>query len=154
MNWGSEKDQNSRLKPQGCGLLAVSHRWANVCFFVRRTLAKQFALRINPMIQKTSMCGLIFNSCSVFIVAARSILEAERFYGEQTLASPTLQRSHLFCGVVFMLFVRVKVQGVKSKFLNEKQTSSLYMDQKQNCAQPKQLRLCIWLCCENQDRIP
>ena len=68
------------------------------------------------MIQKIDIRVLIFDSRLVFVVAASTILEGERDYGEQTLATPTLQRSHVLRGVVHMVLVKVKVQGVKSMF--------------------------------------
>ena len=52
----------------------------------------------------------------MFIIAARWILEGERDYGDQTLATPTLQRAHVFRGVVHVVLVSVKVQCVKSEF--------------------------------------
>ena len=69
------------------------------------------------MIQKTSTCVLVFDYRSVFVVVVITTLEGERDYGEQTLATPTFQRSHVFRGVVNMVFVNVKMQCVKSVFL-------------------------------------
>ena len=77
----------------------------------------QPALRINTLIQHISISEQIFNSRSVFIVAARRILDGERDYGEQTLATPTLRRLHFLRGVVHICLVSVKVHGVKSRFL-------------------------------------
>ena len=54
----------------------------------------------------------------VFIVTKR---EGEQDYGEQTLASPTFQRSHFRIGVVHTVLVSVKVQGAKGMFLSEMQ---------------------------------
>ena len=89
----------------------------------------------------------------MFVVAVSAILEGERGYHEQTLATPILQTLHVLRGVVNMFLVNVKVQGVTS-FLNERQTSGLYMHQKLIRAQPNKLRFCISLFCEVQDRIP
>ena len=55
----------------------------------------------------------------VFVVGASAILEGERDYSEQTLATPTLQRMQFLCGVANMILVSVKVQCVKVKFLVE-----------------------------------
>ena len=43
----------------------------------------------------------MFNDLSVLVVAVSTILEGERDYGEQALATPTLQRSHVLRRVVF-----------------------------------------------------
>ena len=40
----------------------------------------------------------------MFVIAASRILEGERDSGEQTLATPTLQRSHVLRGVVIIVF--------------------------------------------------
>ena len=58
----------------------------------------------------------------MFIIAARWILEGERDYGDQTLATPTLQRVHVFRGVVYVVLVSVKLQWVKSEFLVKSRT--------------------------------
>ena len=68
------------------------------------------------MIQKTHISHSSSNSRSVFVVAASAILEGERDYSEQTLATPTLQRSHVLRGVVDMCLVSVKEQGAKRSF--------------------------------------
>ena len=90
----------------------------------------------------------------MFVTAVIRNLEGERDYGEHTLATPTLQRLHVLCGRVNIVLARVKVQGAKSMFLKEKQTSCLYIHQKHSFAQPEKYRLCISLFCEDQDRIP
>ena len=53
----------------------------------------------------------------VFVVGASSILEGERDYSEQTLATPTLQRMYFLRGVVNMILVRVEVQGMEVRLL-------------------------------------
>ena len=47
------------------------------------------------------------------MIRASAILEGERNFSEQTLSTPTLQRSHFLRGVVNVFFVCVKAQGVK-----------------------------------------
>ena len=61
------------------------------------------------MMQTTSISELVFYSRSVFVIATSRILEGERDYGEETLATPTLQRLHVLRGVVNMVVVSVKV---------------------------------------------
>ena len=56
----------------------------------------------------------MFNYRSVCVEAAPRILEGERDYDEQTSAAPTLQRTHVLRGVVIHVFLRVKLQVVKS----------------------------------------
>ena len=104
------------LKAQVCGLLAVLHRRANAFLFeIRlicahaRTLAKQPALITNTMIQHISISEFVFNYRSVFILAARRILEGERDYADQALATATLQRLCVIRGVVHVVLVSVKV---------------------------------------------
>ena len=53
----------------------------------------------------------------MFVAAAGAILEGKRDYSEQTLATPTLQRMHVFRGVVNMVLVSVKMQCAKVRFL-------------------------------------
>ena len=106
------------------------------------------------MIQKTTISQFHFNSRSVFVVAVSAILEGERDYSEQPLATPTLSRSHFLRGVVNMVLVSVKVQGVKDKCFSARQKSGLYMHQKPIRAQPKKLIVCISLFCAGHDRIP
>ena len=84
-------------------------------FACARSLAEQPVFIINTMMQNTDISELVFNSRSVFVVVG-TILEGERDYGEQTLATPTLQRLHFLRGVANMILVSVKVQGVKSTF--------------------------------------
>ena len=57
------------------------------------------------MIQHIDISMLIIDSRLVSVEAARTVLEGERDYGEQALATPTLQRSHVLRGVVHMLLV-------------------------------------------------
>ena len=78
----------------------------------------------------------MFDSRSVSVVAEIAILEGERDYSEQALTTPTLQRSHFLRGVVNTVLVSVKVQGVRSMFLNKSQKICLYVHQKPICAQP------------------
>ena len=65
------------------------------------------------LIQHIRLNLFLLNSHSVFVVAVNAILEEERDNGEQTLSTPTLQRSHFLRGVVNVFFVCVKAQGVK-----------------------------------------
>ena len=53
----------------------------------------------------------------MLIIAARWILEGEQDYDDQTLATPTLQRVHVYRRVVYVVLVTVKLQWVKSQFL-------------------------------------
>jgi hypothetical protein len=46
-----------------------------------------------------------------------AILDGERDYSEQTLATPAYQRASVFRGVVNMVLVSVKVQCVNMRFL-------------------------------------
>ena len=101
------------------------------------TLAKQPVLIINTMIQHISISESIFHYRLVFVIAVSTILEGERDYGEQALATPALQRSHFLRGVVNMVLVHAKVQCAKNKFVSERQKSCLYIHQKPICAQPK-----------------
>ena len=50
----------------------------------------------------------------IFVVAVSTILKGERDYGEQTSATLIVQILHFLRGVVNVVLVRVKVQGVKS----------------------------------------
>ena len=79
------------------------------------------------MIPKTRISEVHFNYHSVFVLAVSTILEGERDYGEQTLATLTLQRSRVLRGVVNVVLVRVKVQGVKSELCCERQKRVLYI---------------------------
>ena len=72
------------------------------------------------------------------IAAASRILEGERYYGEQTLATRTLQRLQFLRGVVNMVIVCVKVQGAKSNCFSEILNSCLWIRQKLICAKQKQ----------------
>ena len=81
------------------------------------------------MIRNINRSQSILNSRLVFVVDG-AILEGERDYSEQTLATPTLQRSHFLRGVVHMFLVRVKVKGVNSLCLSINQNSCLYVHQK------------------------
>ena len=96
--------------------------------------------------QNINISELVFDSRSVFVIAVSTVLEGERDYGKQTLATPILQILHVLRGVVNMVLVIVNVQGVKSMSCSERQTSGLYMHQKHICAQQKML-------CEGQDSI-
>ena len=71
----------------------------------------------------------------MFVLTVSRILEGKRGYGEQTLATPTLQRLHFLRGVLISVLVRVKVQGAKSMVFSEKQKSGLCIHQNHNCAQ-------------------
>ena len=66
------------------------------------------------MIQKPDISVLILDSRSVFVAAALTNPERERNYGQQTLATCTVLRSHLRRGVVNMVLVRVSVKYVGS----------------------------------------
>ena len=79
-------------------------------------LAKQPVFIINTMMQRISISEFVFNYRSVFVVAASTILEGEQDYDEQELATPMFQILCLLRGVVNMVLVSVKVQGVKSVF--------------------------------------
>ena len=70
---------------------------------------------------------------SMFVIFVIQNLEGERYYGEQTLVTPVLQRSHFLRGVVHMVLVGVKVQGVETTFLNINQKSCLYDHQTMKC---------------------
>ena len=59
----------------------------------------------------------MLNSRLVFVIGASAILEGERDYSEQTLATPTLQRSHFLRGVVNMVLIIVKMQCVNVRFV-------------------------------------
>ena len=59
----------------------------------------------------------MLNSRLVFVGGASAILEEERDYSEQTLATPTLQRTHVLRGVVNLVLVWVNVQCVKVRLL-------------------------------------
>ena len=88
------------------------------------------------MMQKTNISDLVFTSRSVFVVAASTILEGERDYDEQTLATPMLQILYFLRGVVNIVLVRVKVQCVNMSFcFCGKQTRRLYHHQNHICAQ-------------------
>ena len=119
------KAQDSRLKSQGNASLSNSAAFvqkAQVIWSCARTVAKQPVLRINTMIRKINMSQLIWDYRSVFVVAASAILEGERDYSEQTLATPTLQRMRFLHRVVNMLLASVKVQCVKVRFLVKSNT--------------------------------
>ena len=81
----------------------------------------------------------------MFVVVVIKHLEGERDYGKQTLATPTHQRSHFLRGVVQMVLVSFKVQGVKSQFLSISQKRSLYDLRKHICARQEHLTSCISL---------
>ena len=81
----------------------------------------------------------MFNFRSVFVAAVSRILEGERDYGDQTLATPTLQRSHILRGVVNMVLVTVKVQGTKRICFSERMKSCLCIHREPMCAQPKNI---------------
>ena len=61
------------------------------------------------MIQKTNIRVLNLDSRLVFVKTVSTSLEGERDYGEQTLATPKRQRSHVLRGVVHMVLVKVEV---------------------------------------------
>ena len=114
------KAQGSRLKAQGSRLRARGWKPSliNSAAFVQktqlicacaRTLAKQPVLRINTMIRNINRRKYMFNSRLVFVACASAILEGERDYSEQTLASPTFQRMYCLRGVVNMYPMNVKV---------------------------------------------
>ena len=75
----------------------------------------------HTMIQQTSISEITFNSRSVFVIAVGRILEGERDYREQTVATLTFQRLHVLRGVVIMVLVSVKLQVVESMVFSEKQ---------------------------------
>ena len=81
------------------------------------TLAKQPVLRSKTRIQKINISQFNVKSRSVFVTAVGAILEGERDYSEQILATPTLQRSHVLGGVVNIVLVSLKVRGVESRFV-------------------------------------
>ena len=89
----------------------------------------------------------------MFVKAVSTIREGERDYGEQTLATPTLQRSHVLRGVVHMFLVQVKVQCVKSMILSINQTSCLHDHQKHICAHQGHHIFVITFFGRDQDRI-
>ena len=105
------------------------------------------------MIQKTDISVLNFDSCTVFVEAVGTIREGERDYGEQTLATPTLQRSHFLRGVVHMVLVKAIVQGVKSKLFSINVKSCSYVHQNHICAHQENHIFCISLFGKGQDRI-
>ena len=53
----------------------------------------------------------------MFVIVVIQNLEGERDYGQQTLATCAFLRSQFCHGVVHMVLVRVKVPGVKRRFL-------------------------------------
>ena len=57
----------------------------------------------------------MFNFRSALVLAVRRILEGKRDYGEQTLATLTLQRSHFLRGVANIVLATVKMQCAKSE---------------------------------------
>ena len=87
------------------------------------------------------------------VAAAVTILEGERDYDEQTLATPTLQRSNVHRGVVHPALVNVKGQGVDCILLNMNQTSCLYVHQKHVRAHQENHGFGISLFGNVQDRI-
>ena len=87
--------------------------------------------------QKVIISYFHFNYRSVFVAAVSRILKGERDYGEPTLATPTLQISHIVRGVVNMLLVRVEVQCANDMSLSEIWKSCLCIHQKHICAQLK-----------------
>ena len=97
--------KNSGIEDQGTEELHVREPWPS-----------NPVLIINTVIQQTNISQFIFNDRSVFVVAASALREGERDYSEQTLATPTLQISHFLRGVVNLVLVRVKVQGVNICF--------------------------------------
>ena len=68
-------------------------------------LGQATGVRINTMIRMINRSQLMLNDRSVFVVTASAILEGERDHSEQTLATPTLQRSQFLRGVVNMSLV-------------------------------------------------
>ena len=122
--WSSRLEaQGWRLKTQGCGLLAVRHRRANVCFWLENStdlracedLGKATGSQNQHHDTKDSHKLDYLRHRSVYIVAARRILEGEQDYGDQTLATPTLPRLYFLRGLVHPVLVSVKVQCEKSE---------------------------------------
>ena len=78
------------------------------------------------------------NYRSVFEVAVSTILEGERDYDEQTLATPMFQILYVLRGVANIVLVNVKVQGVKRELLRERRkvintyTRSLFAHNQKN----------------------
>ena len=69
------------------------------------------------MILKADISVLMFDDCSVFVVVVIKNRERERDDGQRTLATCTFLKSQFRCGVVNMLLVHVRVQGVKRSFV-------------------------------------
>ena len=109
--------------------------------------------RINTVMPKTDISVFIVYSRLVFVIAVSKIIEGERGYGQQTLATFTFLRSHFRRGVVNMALMNVKVQGVKSMLFSENTKSCLYVCQKYICAQQTNPRFCISLFGESKDRM-
>ena len=82
----------------------------------------------------------------MFIVAARRFLEGERDYGEQALATPTLQRLHVLRGVVHLVLVVVQVQGVKRMFFFVKIRQAVYTITKSIIAHTREITYVVFHC--------
>ena len=104
--------------------------------------------------QNTSISYLIDNFRSVFLVSARTILEGERDYGEQALATPTLQRLYVLHGVVNVALVRVKVQCEKSKSLLWKSETSFIHSPEAHLRTTDKTHMLYFIVLCGQDRIP
>ena len=121
-------------------------------FACARRLAKQPVFIISTMIQKLDVSELVFNSRSVFAVAVSTILEGERDYDEQALATPMFQILCFLRGVANMVLVYFKNAMCEKCVFSNRQKSCLYMHQKPICAQPKKNSISLF--CDGQDRIP
>ena len=108
------------------------------------------------MIQKTDISVLVFDSHLVFVIVVINKINGERDYSQQSLATCTVLRSCFRRGVVHIVLMFVKVQGVTSICLFclfKIQKSCLYGRQKQICAHQTNNGFCISLIGGGQDRI-
>ena len=71
-----------------------------------------------------------------------AILDGERDYSKQTLATLAFRRMSVFRGVVNMVLVSVTVQCVNMRFFCETRKSRSYPHQDHMCAQQLKLRCC------------
>ena len=107
------------------------------------------------MIQHFGISEFVLDYRSVFVVAVSIIFEGERYYGEQTLATPTLQRLRFVHGLVNVVLVCVQVQGAKRTFCFPAKDRQVVNTFTRNIlTHTNKHRILYFIVLDGQDRIP
>ena len=94
------------------------------------------------------------NYHSVFVVAVITLLEGDRDYDEQTLASPMFQILSFLRGVVNIVLVSFKKRKVRKYSLFAKDRKVVYTYTRSLFAHNPKTKILYFIGCDGLDRIP